>query len=94
MGDISSGEVVGLEWIGVEVDTGLYGSDPVIDNQTNRNAAESHSDELSERDGRASKFGAEPCAEEVDHHHDDGKTGDKGDSEDGVNEKLRHHKLD
>ena len=72
VGNIATGEVVGLQWVGIDSDTGFYCRDAAVHDEAHGHAAQPHPDELGEGNRRIGQFGTQPGAEEIqqDERHD------------------------
>src|SRR6266567_2440003 len=65
MAHVTACEVMRLQWIAPNIYTGLYRGDPIIDDQSDRYFAQSHSDHLTETYWRICYSCPEPKTEKI-----------------------------
>ena len=66
MGDVASGEVVGLELVGSEWQSGFYRGNAAVNNERRRNFTKAHKDEVEQAHGSTRCARLKPDAEEFD----------------------------
>ena len=66
MGDVTSREVVGLELVGSEWESGFYRGNAAVNDERRGNLTKAHEDEVEQADGSTGCARLKPDAEEFD----------------------------
>ena len=73
MGDVTSREVVSLELVGREGESGFYRGNAAVNDQRRGNLTEAHEDEVEQADGSAGCARLKPDTEEFDQDSEENK---------------------
>ena len=88
MGDITPGEVVGLELVGSERQSGFYRGNAAVNNERRGNFTKAHEDEVEQADGSTGGARLKPDAEEFDQDGEKDQADNDGCSEEDDAEKV------
>lgn len=72
MGHVAASEEMSFKGICINGDACFHRCHPAVNNQADRNPAQTHTDELGKGDRSVREFGAEPRSKKIqEDHHDD-----------------------